>query len=319
MKNGYPLVDALEIIKWDSQLEQISAAVINSLKSSDTLDEALEKERFNSTITSYLYFVRANGDIQLSIAKCILMYEQRIYFMKKLQDTTRYPAILFIIFVAMLYLVKQLVLPSFADIFLLSNGTTSAVTLAVSFIDFFGILAAILIFLFIILVLTWQLYKRNFPIENRISVYRLIPIYYKYKRMQTSQLFASHVSSLLKTGMSIKEILHIMADQRKQPILSYYATLLESELSRGFFINNLLAELPMFDKQLSVIFHRNTDVEALEKDLVVYTELITDEMHRRIAKLITWIQPIFFIVLAGFIVFIYAALMWPMFELINTI
>ncbi|MFD2759401.1 competence type IV pilus assembly protein ComGB [Lentibacillus juripiscarius] len=319
LNNGYTMIGALEIIQWDHQLKAIASSVTTSLKSGSPLDEALEHVHFSPTITSYLYLVRNNGDLQSSLEKCITMYEQRLVYMKKFQETARYPIILLIVFAFLLYFIKQSILPSFLDLFHGTAASASAIMLTIAIVDIAGY---ILFGLFIILglgFLLWRLNKEKISIDKRIKVYSMIPIYRRYKQTQISFLFAVHISSLLMSGLSIKEILSSLSRQKKQPILAYYASLLTNELSRGIYVTNLLARLPLLDKQLSVIFQKHSDVKALEKDLSVYSELQTEETHRKIMKAITYIQPVFFIMLAGMIVAVYMSLMWPMFQLINTI
>ncbi len=171
--------------------------------------------------------------------------------------------------------------------------------LTIAIVDIAGY---ILFGLFIILglgFLLWRLNKEKISIDKRIKVYSMIPIYRRYKQTQISFLFAVHISSLLMSGLSIKEILSSLSRQKKQPILAYYASLLTNELSRGIYVTNLLARLPLLDKQLSVIFQKHSDVKALEKDLSVYSELQTEETHRKIMKAITYIQPVFLLCWPG--------------------
>ncbi|MFB4166458.1 type II secretion system F family protein [Virgibacillus sp. JSM 102003] len=319
LANGYPLISALEIINWDKQLKPISNSVISSLKSGTTLDRALEKENFNPIITSYLYFVRDNGNLQANVEKCISMYEQRVLYVKKFQESARYPLILLFIFSLLLYFVKQSVLPSFMDLFNNNTETTSTVMLSVAVIDLLVRFITVLALMTVLFLIIWHIVKHKVSVEKQIKFYRVIPIYYQYKRMQISFLFATHVSSLLKTGISIREILSNMSEQNKQPVLSHFALLMTKELSDGVYITSLLANLPLLDNQLSTIFQKNADVNALEKDLTIYAELQTEEIHRRTMKVITYLQPAFFIILASFIIFIYVTLMWPMFQLIKTI
>jgi len=319
LNNGYPIIEALDIIQWDTQLKPIASSVIASLKSGSHFDEALEKIHFNQTITAYLYFVRSNGDLRTSIEQCMTMFEQRMVYMKKFQEAARYPIILLVIFAVLLYFVKQSVLPSFIDLFQNNTETASTVMLTMGAIDFsvrfFMILLLIIVFGFLI----WQVNQKKVSIDKRIRFYSLLPVYRQYKTMEVSFLFAAHLSSLLSTGLSIKEILINMSKQKKQPILAHYASLLTAELSKGIYITSLLANLPLFDKQISAIFQKNADTEELEKDLSIYAEFQTEEMHRKIMKAITYIQPLFFLILASLVIFIYMALMWPMFQLINTI
>ncbi|SFA71253.1 competence protein ComGB [Lentibacillus halodurans] len=319
LNNGYPIIEALEMIQWDNQLKSIASSVMTSLKSGSHFDEALERVHFNQAITAYLYFVRSNGDLLSSIEKCITMFELRMLYMKKFRESARYPLILLVVFALLLYFVKQSVLPSFIDLFQNSAETASTVMLTITLIDFAEQFVVILCLILSVGFLIWQFNRKKVSIDKQIKFYNMIPLYRQYKRMEISFLFASHLSSLLTTGLSIKEILVNMSSQKKQPILAYYASLLTAELSRGIYVTNLLANLPLIDKQISAMFQKNADTEALEKDLSIYAEFQTEEMHRKIMKAITYIQPIFFLILAGLIIFIYMALMWPMFQLINTI
>ncbi|TFJ93683.1 competence type IV pilus assembly protein ComGB [Lentibacillus salicampi] len=319
LNNGYPIIEALDIIQWDSQLKPMASSVKSSLKSGRHFDEALEHIRFNQTVTAYLYFVRNNGDLQSSVEKCITMFEQRLLYTKKFQETVRYPAILLVVFAVLLYFVKQSILPSFIDLFQNSAETASTVMLTMGLIDFAVQFIMILGLIFGIGFLIWRLNEKKLSIDKRIRFYSMLPVYRKYKKMETSFLFAAHLSSLLTTGLSIKEILMNMSNQKKQPILAYYASLLTAELSKGIYVTHLLATLPLMDQQISHIFQKNADTEALEKDLSIYAEIQTEEIHRKIMKAIHYIQPVFFSVLAALIIFIYVALMWPMFQLIETI
>lgn len=319
LKNGYPLLAALEIAKWDKQMVQPASIIILSLKNGKSIDVAFDKAHFHHSITSYLYFVKSNGDLQGSIEKCIEMYEHRMSYIKKFQQIARYPLILLFIFSLLLYFIKKSVLPSFADIFLTGSESSSTVGISILIIDFLGTLAITLIILLCIFFLIWNFTKQKVIIEKQIKFYYAIPIYRKFLKLQTSFLFATHFSNLLKTGMSFKEILQQMSQQKKLPIIAYYSQLMTAELNNGLHITNLISQFSLLEKQLTAIFQKNVDVHALEKDLTVYAELLMEEIERKTIKSITFIQPVFFIILASFILFIYVTLMWPMFQLIKTI
>lgn len=319
LTNGYPLLAALEIIKWDKQLVKSANQIIFSLKNGIAIDQAFQHASFHHTITSYLFFVKANGDLQGSIEKCIEMYEHRISYRKKFQQIVRYPLILMFIFSLLLYFIKQSVLPSFADLFQTSSEASATVVISMMIIDYLGSFVTILITLFLIAIPIWNFTKRKVTIRNQIKIYYAIPIYRKFLKLQTSFLFATHFSNLLKTGMSFKEILQHMANQKKLPFIAYYSKLIATELSQGLHVTNLISQFTLLEQQLAAIFQKNVDIHALEKDLTVYAELIMEEIDRKTMKAITFIQPVFFIILASFIIFIYITIMWPMFQLIETI
>lgn len=319
LKNGYPLLEALEIIKWDNKLASTSNSVIQLLKNGIPIDQALDKIKFHPDITSYLFFVRSSGDLESSIQKCIHIYEQRLNYLRKFKQTLRYPLILFTIFFILLIFLKYTVLPSFHDIFQMSDESSSTILISIVLIDTVSQAILYLSLFSGCLALLWHFLNWKVKIETKIKLYNAIPFYRHYVKLQTSFLFATHLSTLLKTGMSIKEILNVLAAQKKLPILSYYAEQMTYELSKGVYVTNLLTEMIFIDSQLSSIFQKNVDTNALERDLRAYADYLTEELHRKMMKVLTLIQPFFFIILASFIIFIYVTLMWPMFQLIKTI
>src|SRR5699024_5427232 len=89
LENGYPLIEALEIIQWDQKLAPLSEQIINLLKSGDTIDQAFDKIKIQPDITSFVVFVRSNKDLDASIQKCAVIYEQLPNYLNKFNQTMR--------------------------------------------------------------------------------------------------------------------------------------------------------------------------------------------------------------------------------------
>lgn len=319
LSSGYPLLQALETIKWDPQLKETASTMIASLKNGAPIDQAFEKAHFHESITTQLYFIRGNNDLAGSLRKCLHMYESRIKHLKKFKQILRYPLMLTVIFTVLLYFIKQSVLPSFIDLFQTSSSSSATIAISMKIIDVAGNLLFLTVIVAAAAIILWNLNKKKLPIDRQINVYKRIPLFRKYVRMNTSFLFAAHLSSLLKTGLPIKNIFSYMGEQPKLPIISYYAKNITNELQKGHHLDDLLIGFYFFDPQLASIFQKNTDYEALERDLDAYADMLTEEIQRKITKAITIFQPLFFIILGCFIIFIYFTLMWPMLQLIQTI
>lgn len=319
LDNGYPLIEALDIIQWDLNLSPISQQMITLLKNGFPIDQAFEQAKFHPDITSYLFFVRTNGDLASSIQKCTTIYEQRINYLAKFKQTMRYPIILLSIFIILLIFLRHTILPSFLDIFQMSDESSSTIVLSILIIEWI-IRFLLLTFIFSIIgTLVWKRFDKKIGIQTKIKIYNIIPFFRHYMKLQTSLLFATHMGTLLKTGMPINEILTMLEQQKKLPILSFYAKQMTLKLSQGIYITHLLTQLTFIDPQLSVIFQKNVDNQSLERDLTTYADYLTEEMNRKMMKLLAMIQPVIFVILASFIIFIYVTLMWPMFQLIKTI
>src|SRR5699024_11673183 len=97
--------------------------------------------------------------------------------------------------------------------------------------------------------------EQKVSIQTQLKVYNLIPIYRTYLRLQTSFLLATHLSTLLKTGMPIKEILTILSQQTNVPTIAHYSRLMANELRRGVYITKTISQFTLFTNQLTTISH----------------------------------------------------------------
>lgn len=319
LAGGYTLIAALEVMKWDHTMKQVAKEIILALKSGNSLDKAFNQAKFHDTIVAYLYFVRVNGNLLISLEKCIAMFEHRITYIKKFTNVIRYPIVLFIFFILLLFFIKHSILPSFIELFQSSAASSAAVSFSILFINIMSTTFIGCVFLILLGALFWHYYKRHMAIESQIKIYSKIPFYRTYITLQNSYYFATHISMFLKAGMPMKEVLENMRKQTKLPILSHYATLMTEQLKNGLYIDQLLLNLSLIDIQLAKIFQKNNNNDALEKDLTAFADILSETLERKIMQIITLIQPVFFVILACFIIIIYMTLMWPMFQLIQTV
>lgn len=316
---GYPILDALEVMKWDPRLASISDTIKHNLTRGLRIDKALDKAKFHDSIVAYLYFVSINGNLTLSLEKCISMFEQRMNHIKRFNKIIRYPIVLLGVFTILLIFLKRSVLPSFFELFQSNTEASKTVLWSLIIVDFFIINVFIVFITLIGGSLIWHKIKDNIPIDTKIKIYNKIPLYRNYLTMQTSYYFSTHISMFLKAGLSMKDILHAIKEQNKFPIIRYYATLMADQLSKGQKIDHLLMVLPFVEKQLVYIFQKIDDHETLQRDLTAYSYYIAEQMEEKIMRFIQLVQPTIFILLALFIIFIYIALMWPMYQVMKTI
>ncbi|MCF3941760.1 type II secretion system F family protein [Oceanobacillus alkalisoli] len=316
--NGYSLQDALEATAWDKDLASISLYFLEKLKEGIRLDTIFEQAGFHPSISSFLYFINANSDLKEAVGKCLELVEHHFQNVRKFKQIIRYPLFLLLIFSVVLFFINHRVLPAFQSLFTSSPETQTTINLLKWLMDLIQFSAIFIIVLSILFTIIWRYVRPRISMEEQLKVIERIPFYRYYLRLQTSLQLSTHFSSLLKAGLSLKEILAELARQNRLPIISYYATLLTNNLERGYHISNLLEELPLIEKQLAAIFQKNTTIPVLEKDLTLYSDMLLDEMERMMIRVITSIQPVFYTVLGVFIVFIYLSMMLPMFQLMNS-
>lgn len=319
LSNGYTLLAALETLKWDNRLRPVANEAINLLKNGKTIDYVFEKLKFHPIISTYMYFAKEYGDLEESILKCVEIYEKRLEYTKRFTQVIRYPLLLIVIFSILFFFIQYSVLPNLLTLLQQNNPDDPFINyfITLSSVIYYACLA--LVFCLLIIRWVWHVMKDKIPIEKQLHFILAIPFYRSYVKLNTSFLFSTHMSSLLKTGLSIKDVLAVLARQQKLPILTHYADFLTNGLKSGYPIYVLIHQLELINPQLASIFQKNTDANTLEKDLTIYAIYLTDELNQKIQKAITYVQPIVFIGLGLIIILIYMSLMLPMYQFIETL
>lgn len=319
LENGYSFLEALQVIEWDNTLQSAANEITSSIKTGHYIDEAFNQTGFHSTIVSYLFFVRYNGDFITSLHHCVGMFEQRLIYVRKFKQVIRYPLVLSAFFFVLLFFLKISVLPAFEEIFAMHSSSSATLTISMTVIHLFITVFFIICIASLLITLFWKFYRHNFPIHKQISIYQKIPVYRVILKLQTSYYFSTHINMYLKAGMSLKTILEQLKSQNHLPILRHYVDLMYQQLQSGHYVHPLLLELSFIDRPLASLFDRQNNLKHLEKDLDAYATMLTEQMEQKIMKIITLVQPFFFGFLAVMILFVYISLMWPMFQLITTI
>jgi competence protein ComGB len=319
LSSGYSLNESLEVVKWDKALTPLATDAIHILQDGNTLPIALEKLNFHPIIISFLSISQEYGDLESSIQKTVEIFDKRLEYSKKFSQVIRYPILLIIVFSFLFFFIQHSVLPNLLT--LMDQSTDRSVVISmilnISSVLYYGFLLIVLLAL--AFRMSWQYLQSKIPIDYQLKLFQLIPIYRSYVTLNTSYLLATHMSSLLQTGISIKDVLAILMAQPKLNIISHYASRLTEGLNQGIHLSLLLHSFRFINPQLASIFQKNSNADTLEKDLAVYAIFLTDELHQKIMRTITYIQPIFFTLLGLVVILIYMSLMWPMYQIIETI
>lgn len=318
MKTGYPLLQSLEMTAWDGDFKSTSNKLSHSLKTGKHIDEAFGIAGFSSLIIEQLYFVRFNGELLATLQKCHDTYEQRLKYQAKFVKVIRYPTVLLLIFTILMYFMKSTVLPAFLEMFQHHDQSRKTVTISLFLMNTFITIIFIAIISGIIAAVLGLFMHKKLHIREQIKILRHIPVLRIIIKWRTSFQFASHMATLLRTGFSLNNVLNHMIKQDKFSILSYYASILMLELKEGQPISQILKTFNFIDEQIIYIFENQSEASSLSQDLEVYSDLLTDRIENFITKALTYIQPLFLGLVAIFIVLIYISLLYPMFQLLQT-
>ncbi|SFL82462.1 competence protein ComGB [Gracilibacillus orientalis] len=316
-RHGYSLNDALDVLMWDKQYTAIVTTIKKALERGETFTETLEQVHFNPEIISFLNIAIQHGNLSKGLQHCCQMLKQRKEFMSKLSKLSRYPLFLFIFFLLILYFMKNSIFPSFSQL-LGSNKNITGVfqnaEIAINMI-YYGTISVLLLAIFLTICSITM--KQQITIESKIQLIIRTPIYSKYKRMQITYLLVTHLSSLLTSGLTIKDSLDVIKSEQKADLIHYYATIISDHLAKGYDYSTILPQCQLLQDQLTQIMSKDRNQDQLQKELNIYAEHLILSIESYLKKWISFLQPFLLCILAVFIVFVYLALMLPMFDYMN--
>ncbi|UOQ47463.1 type II secretion system F family protein [Gracilibacillus caseinilyticus] len=315
-RHGYMLNDALDVLLWEKQMVQPARTIKRQLELGQSFVTALSRAHFHDDIVRFLETAIEHGNLADGLTQCCNLLQQRMNFTKKLRSLTRYPLFLFIFFFILLHLLKTSIFPALLQLLQTSQNGVFQQAIAVINIIYYGIITLSVILL--LLFLFRFSFQRSITLETKIAVIQKIPIYFRYKRMQTTYLLITHLSSLLKSGLTMKECLEIIKHNQKEDIVHYYATHISSHLANGYQYSTILPHCKLLEPQLDRIMTKERNQDQLQKEFSLYAEHLIAAMERFIKSWLSFLQPLLLSILALFIVFVYLSLMLPMFDYIQT-
>lgn len=319
LNSGYAIIDALKFLEWDRRFLDPALIISELLKQGEPIDVAFKAARFSDFVCEQLYFIRINNALLETFTKTHELFKQRLEHKKNLQKSLRYPMILLGVFAVLLFFIRNYVLPSFMDMFHGGASSNSSIHLSLLFINIFLAMFFITVVSSVFFIILWKLFAKQMPIERKINLYRKIPFFRTYLTWYVSFQLAHHLGILLKSGLPLNDILKYLEKQKSSEIMQFYASSMKRHLERGESLPLLLSTFNFLDKPFVFIFENYLDSIMLGKDLVAYSQILTERIEQTMVKIISYIQPVFFITIACFIIFIYISVLYPMFELIQTV
>ncbi|MFG6148535.1 competence type IV pilus assembly protein ComGB [Halobacillus sp. B23F22_1] len=318
LTKGYPLLKALKMTSWDDNYKKITQDIIDELNVGNPLDEAFKKANFSKQVSSFLYFARIHKDLPSMFRQCAEILQLHHDSKKKLQEAIRYPIILLIFLTIAFTVIKQTILPSFSTLF--ATNTIQPWSLTILKLTDLAISSMGFIVIFVIgLSIVFYLTNQKLTTFHRLLMYEKTPLVRSYKMFTLTFLFSTHLSSLLKAGLPLKEALQVISHQTKYLELAAYGKRIENLLQEGQTLAASVHSCTLFRPELTSIFHHTNDLETLESELQMLSELLIEQLKEKMLKIVQYIQPVFFIGVACIVVLIYASIMLPLYQWMDQI
>ncbi|MFJ8087172.1 competence type IV pilus assembly protein ComGB [Lysinibacillus sp. NPDC095746] len=239
---------------------------------------------------------------------------------KKLMKLLFYPVVL-ILFLMLLFLVfRTIFFPNIEKMVTSRTTGTEEASIALSKVLLHFPDALIVVGIAVICsIFFFHLYLKRCPIAHRLNIILKTPLIRIYIRMSLTRQFAAYLGSLLQSGFSLQASLQILEEQQLQPFLQYLARCIKERVVFGDTLTQAVHLMTVWQMDFSTFVEHGEQSGYLGKELVLYSELLTEKQEQLLHKVLAFVQPTFFIIIAMCIVAAYVSLLLPIYHMIELV
>lgn len=158
---------------------------------------------------------------------------------------------------------------------------------------------------------------RQQPILKRVEQTAQLPIIGPIVKGYYGYYFLVTLTIMFQGGLGFKEILLTLRKAKTTTLLYQLGGKLETALAAGQPLPQVLAQFHFLPSELQLLFQSGKPQAELIKELTALTELYYQRLTNRLEVMMTWIQPLSFVLIGGVIIGAYASLFLPMYHTIG--
>jgi competence protein ComGB len=146
-----------------------------------------------------------------------------------------------------------------------------------------------------------------------------IPILKKLLPLYTTHYFCLQIGELLKNGFSLSDALIRMEGSGYMHFYSEEAGRLRYALTEGISLHHAVEGLDYFTEELPLLIKHSQDCGTLGEDLSAYGEWLFETLEEKCTRMIQKIQPILFAAIGATVLFLFAAMFYPVLKIMEAI
>ncbi|MEH7390448.1 competence type IV pilus assembly protein ComGB [Bacillus sp. JJ1503] len=322
LSRGYPLSEAIESILFQlpRRKKKEVGECLSDLREGYPFYQILSKLQFNRHLIGYVYFAEQHGGLAQAFQEGSEMMLKRDRDLEKLKKLLVYPVLLIFITLMLFIFVDYMILPRFSSLFssmkLKPNFFMKAVSFFGNIMPFFFVFC--IFFCAVLLGYYLLQFRKNSQVRQKSKLVS-IPLMGPFLKLFYSHYFSIQISYLLSGGLSIHEALRMFKKNEKQPLYQELGADIIDNLRKGERLEDILMGYSFLEAELPHIIRHGQKNGKLDQELAFFSKHCLTVIEERSEKLLKTIQPILYSVIGVMIVFMYLAVLLPMFHLLEGI
>ncbi|WP_203649164.1 type II secretion system F family protein [Secundilactobacillus yichangensis] len=252
-----------------------------------------------------LQLAEEHGQLTQSLGQVSRLLQTAHQRHQKIKRLLQYPLILVVILAVIITGMKLVILPQIE--LLADTGRAHSTNWWWSIV---------IVPLILLSICAYQAIKQQ-PILKRVEQTARIPIIGPIVQAYYGYYFLATLTIMFEGGLGFQEILLTLRKAKTTTLLYQLGGKLETALAAGQPLPEVLAQFYFLPNELQMLFQSGKSQSNLVKELTALTELYYQRLTNRLETMMTWIQPLSFVLIGGVIIGAYASLFLPMYHTIG--
>lgn len=274
-----------------------------------------EGYRFASAIRPYvdvdlqaqLFLAESHGNLAQTLAELGKYLTARQKQRQKLAGLMQYPLILFGLLALLMVALQLFVFPE------LKNWQSTTNQHWWQLVPWK--LVAMVIGTVLIVMVVCQFYRWHQKDPNGRAAYlSKLPVVGKMFRLYYSYYLVSNVAVMLAHGLSIRECCEVTTQLDRNSLLAWWGRLIAHSGTKGADLLAAMRQCPYLTRELPLFFERGLSATELADELTAYHRLLFQQLIMKTERLLVFVQPVMFLIVALMIVGMYLSILLPIYH-----
>ena len=301
--NGFSLQAAMRFIVDVQGRQYVSLQpAITQLANGADLASALQ-DYIAVDLYYQLLIAEQHGELVGTLIQAGRLMRTKVTQQQQIRRLLQYPLVLLALLVGTLVVVKLAILPNFSQAVTAPAGALSWQLILGSLASIGGLAGLLII---------GQL--KQLPVRARYQQLARWPLVGPLIRTYCGYYLTLNTGMLLSGGLGLRAICEVSCHFKSRSLLQQQSQHVEQALLAGQSLTAIIQADRLLPNELAVLVGKESPTEQLSKELIYFATLQYDRLVRDLNRLISWIQPAMFMVIAMVIVGTYLNILLPMYN-----
>lgn len=310
LENGFELKESLAIMRRSQQLPQrLLVRFEEGLVQGSSIAHAFKQLGCTKKEVTQIQFALIHGNLVNTLQTLLSQRIQREKQLTLFRKASTYPAILLIAISFVLLILRQYLLPQLLAAHLLFRDHWG--------VQFILYLPFYLLGVGLIISFLFGYYRYYVRVHSKLQHARFLsrlPFFHVWYRLYQTSYFTLEWGNLYSQGLESQQIVTCMLQLSSDTLMYEVAQEMEKGFAQGKSFAELVKEYPFLAPELPTIIYQGELAGRLGEELKLYSHLTLVRLSEKLERGFYWIQPVLFLVVAGLVISIYAAMFIPLYE-----